>query len=59
MAAEANLTLDMFDGRLCEYPSRFGGVRVAISERASADSCEPPYSIENTHHTETLSAPFE
>jgi hypothetical protein len=55
MAAEANLTLYMFDGRLGEYTSRFGRVRLSISERTSADSCEPPYPIENTHHSQTLS----
>jgi hypothetical protein len=44
MAVEANLTLDMFNRRLSEYTSGFGGVRLATSERTSIDSCEPlPY----------------
>jgi hypothetical protein len=59
MAPEANLTLYMFDGRLCEYTSRFGRVRLSISERTSADSSQPPYLIENTHRSQTLSVPVE
>jgi len=59
MAAEANLTLYVFDGWICEYASCFGRVRLALSERTSADSCELPYPVENTHQSQTLSAAFK
>jgi hypothetical protein len=58
MAVEANLMLDMFDSRLSEYTSCFGGVRLATSERTSIDSRELPYPIENPRHDHSLSGSF-